>query len=240
MIKIGEFDKPPWINSEPRYNLAGPVSCTKCCDLGWVYDSWVRASRQCDCRRERIFAAKMRVIPPEFRYADLSTLKPDPAKHEDQAGFIELIQEHPTESFLFCGKNGAGKSHFSWALYREACFREQKSVAMPTSLLMEEWRRWEISKSDDWQPQITPAKLRQTVDRYCIFLDEFDKLRVSEFASEKMFEFMDAALGYQHQLICTSNMPIHELRTYWSEQGSVWGASIVRRLQDLCVLVEMF
>lgn len=215
------------------------AACQQCDNRKWIYDKSTRSARPCSCRNEKVFEAKIKAIPPEFRYADLFTAQPDTARHRKQPQALHTMQQDQTESFLLCGENGSGKSFFGWALYREAVLNERKVYAGPLSLLMEDFRRMEIARGD-WQPTLTAARLRQSSERQFIFLDEFEKHRPSEFASEKLFEVIDAAYSFHHQLVITSNLRIPELKAHWSREGYVWGNSIVRRLEAMCILIEMF
>lgn len=223
----------------PPLGAQKTAACQHCNNRKWIYDEPTRSARPCRCRTEKIFEAKIRAIPPEFRYADLFMAKPDTARHHRQPQALHTLQQDQTESFLLCGENGSGKSFFGWALYRDAVLNERQVYAGPLSLLMEDFQRLEVGR-DDWQPPLTAARLRRSTERQFIFLDEFEKHRPSEFASEKLFEVIDAAYSFHHQLVVTSNLRIPELKEHWSRQGHIWGNSIVRRLEAMCILIEMF
>jgi DNA replication protein DnaC len=72
-----------------------------------------------------------------------------------------------------------------------------------------------------------------------LFLDEFEKARPTEFASEMLFNLLDAARNFNHQLVITSNLDPEKLRAHWSRIDEIWGNSIMARLWD-CHRVELF
>jgi DNA replication protein DnaC len=170
-------------------------------------------------------------IPAEYRSFDLSSVQPDTNRHPGQASLVPALQSNPESSLLICGRVGCGKSLFGWLLYKRAVESGRPAVAAPLAELMAEFRRYECG--DDKLPSVMSADLRSDRRRWLIFLDEFDKARASEFATEQLFLLMDAIYAGRHQLIVTSNLCKDELRAHWSRASEQYGVSIMRRLLEL-------
>jgi DNA replication protein DnaC len=160
-----------------------------------------------------------------------------------------LAKSRPDDSFLLCGRNGTGKTHLSWALYRRAVVSGRKAVGCLLSELLDSYKNFELldqagklkalRDSTKDRPVILPDDLKTDARRYTLFLDEFEKARPSEFASECLFRLLNAARDFNHQLIVTSNLDWDGMRDRWSKIDDVYGNSIMTRLQD-CHLVELF
>jgi DNA replication protein DnaC len=147
---------------------------------------------------------------------------------------------------LLVGVNGTGKTHVACALYRHAIAKRRKVVYVPVREMLEEYRKWEFPKmSDDGQaeyfkPRVTPDDLRiLNGPKWTLVLEEFDKARASEYAAEQLFNLIDVAVSFEHQLIVTSNYDVERLQAHWSKMNETYGPSIVRRL-TACTLVKMF
>lgn len=161
------------------------------------------------------------------------------------------MQARPNDSFLFLGKNGTGKSHIAWALYRHAIAKRRPAIACPVRDLIADFRRVEVGVPDGEvmkSPRITSDELKRSrmwksngapVKPWLLFLDEFEKARPSEFAAEQLFNVLDAARSFNHQLVITSNFKVDQLRAHWGRIDPIWGNSILTRLQD-CHQVELF
>jgi len=177
-----------------------------------------------------------------FGSPKLSRLHPRQDLHSAQASIITFVRSHPADSFLFLGRNGVGKSHFAWALYRNAIAQRRPAIACTVRDLLHEYRRVEIGVPDGEilkSPRVTAADLRKQGRLWFLLLDEFEKARPSEFAAEQLFNLLDAAKSFNHQLVITSNFDADALRKHWSRIDAIWGNSIMTRLQD-CHQVEMF
>ena len=212
--------------------------CAECRDIGWIRTD--RGSKKCDCLQRQIQARMLAQIPPEYRGMTLATVSPDPARHAKQSSTIQSVKANPGGSFLFCGRAGSGKSLMAWMLYREAIDADRSAVALPLSELLTQFRRYETG--GDQIPAVTSEILRDDKRRYFVFLDEFDKARPSEFASEQLFLIADAIYSFRHQFVITSNYGVNQLREHWSRASEQYGVSIMRRLLELdgMICVEMF
>jgi DNA replication protein DnaC len=198
-------------------------------------------AENCLCVRRRTYRAQLAAIPPAFRKPKLSRLKPRTDLHSSQSSAIEFVKKNPGDSYLLVGRNGTGKSHIAWALYRFALASRRPAGAVTVRDLLDEFRRMELSmaEGDLWTPRVRAVDLRKQGKRWFLFLDEFEKARPSEFASEQLFNLLDAARDFNHQLVITSNFHIDELRAHWGRINPVWANSIMTRLQA-CREIDFF
>jgi DNA replication protein DnaC len=204
-------------------------TCAKCQDLEWIVT--VRGAKQCDCLQAKLRVRLLDRIPAEYRGFDLATIRPDTNRHEGQASLVPALQSAADTSILLCGRVGCGKSLFGWLLYKRAVEDGRPAIAAPLAELMSEYRRYECG--DDKLPSVLSADLRSDKRRWLIFLDEFDKARATEFATEQLFLLMDAIYAGHHQLVVTSNLSKDDLRAHWSKASEQYGVSIMRRLLEL-------
>jgi DNA replication protein DnaC len=181
-------------------------------------------------------------VPPIFGRPKLSKLKPRADLHLSQAKVIASVKANPDDSYLFLGKNRSGKSHISWALFRNAIAQRRPAVACPVRDLIADFRRLEIGVSGDETlraPRVTADDLRRPGKPWLLFFDEFEKARPSEFAAEQLFNLLDAAKSFQHQLVITSNFTAKQLHDHWGRASDSYGNSIMTRLMD-CNVAELF
>ena len=198
------------------------------------------AAKVCICARRRSRRARLALVPPQFNAPRLYRLKPDPRRHPNQAKAIAAMQANPERSYLLLGKNYTGKSHLAWALYRHAVYQERTAVACLLRELMADFRRAEVPEGDTVPtPRVTSAALRRAKRPWFLMFQEFEKARPSEFASEMLFDVLDTARDYGHQIVITSNMKAKELTAHWSRIDKVYGESIMTRLQG-CHEINFF
>lgn len=196
-------------------------------------------AKPCDCRNVLRLAYVDSMIPQKFKGADISTLEADTKKHVKQPAVIAKIKANPLGSYLFLGRQGAGKTWFGYALWKNAVLSGRRGFADTAQELNLEFRRYEIS-NDDWRPRLLAEDLKQDLVKYSILLDEFDKIQMTPFSVVKMFELVKAASDYGHQLIVTTNARAAELKKKFDAIDEVWGASILRRITENATIVEMF
>ena len=129
-----------------------------------------------------------------------------------------------------------------WTLFRYAIGKRRPALACTVRDLLADFRRIEIGVREDetlHAPRITSDELKRPGKRWLLFFDEFEKARPTEFASEQLFNVLDAAKSFNHQLVITSNLSAEDLRRHWGRIDMIWGNSIMTRLQD-CHEIEMF
>jgi hypothetical protein len=233
--------------------------CGKCDGLGVVYVH-VAADGQylpykigstepsfaipCQCAKLKLAHGFRGGIPAAYRTANLARLKADVSRHPIQAEIVPHLKSHPDDSYIFCGKNRTGKSHFAWVLARHALLSGRRVVATNLSDLMDEYRALERPLQEGEiaprRPRVISSDLEARGVRYCLLLQEFCKARPSVYASEKLFSLIDAAFNHKHQIIVTSNLPVDRLADLWSEQGSRYGDGIMSRIIEVSTEVRLF
>ena len=233
---------------------ASAYECEKCSDTGFEYVVRDGSSgvRRCSCKLERERIRALSLIPPKFMCPRLESLAPRPDLHPAQEEKIAEMRQYPLASYLFCGRNGAGKTHMAWALYARAVMENHRAVACKLDELLVEYRRFELIRQDDpentWRPRVLSEDLKQTDRRWTIFLDELEKSTPTEFAAKRLFALVDAAQEFGHQMIFTSNLDERELQATWSrvkvdghyEDNRVWGNSIATRIGQACTIIDLF
>jgi DNA replication protein DnaC len=221
------------ISSRPQANL----DCTLCNGMGW--ECLPGGARRCACLRDSIKRIKLAAIPPLFAEFSLDTIKADPARHPRQVALFDAMRAEPQASYVLCGRNGSGKTLAGWMLYRAAVDRETLATGLTCADLMRQFRDWEFDSEK--LPAISPADLRSNEKRF-LFLDEIDKVKPTEFAANQLFEVVNEAYNYRHQLVVTSNTPLAGLVKHWSREAVTIGSAIAGRLQELegGILADMF
>lgn len=198
-------------------------------------------SENCLCVRRRLAKAQLAIIPPKFGSPRLRSLEPRADLHPSQASAIEFVKANPATSVLLTGRNGTGKTHIGWALYREALAVRRPVIACTVRDLLMEYRRVEVGVPEGETlktPRVTAENLKKPGSKpWLLFIDEFEKVRPSEFNSEQLFALLDAATSFGHQLVITSNMNPGALGAHWGRIDEVWGNSIMTRLQT-CFQVD--
>ncbi|MHB8654993.1 MAG: ATP-binding protein [Terriglobia bacterium] len=149
-----------------------------------------------------------------------------------------MLKSKPDGSYAFFGAPGVGKTHLLAALFRHAIETDVESHASTIYVSLSEVLRafnlvaiGEKPEGNGWraiQAPWQPARCR-------IFLDEFDKAAtLSTFTFARVNEFIDKLYGRGDcQLCIASNMRREELL-------NIWGAAVVRRLDDLCMPFDFF
>lgn len=187
----------------------------------------------------KILNKKLERIPFLYREAVIETMQPIFERHELQAVVIEKLKEDPLGSYGFAGTFGCGKTHFYWALYRAAAVNKQRIIADTFSGLLDDFKR-KFEKKDH-RSKISAEDLSQNQTRYSLFLDDLDKAKPSEYAAEQLFELINAAQAWGHQIVWTSNLNADDLQDHFDKADKRFGGAIVRRLCDPPArYIEMF
>jgi len=178
-------------------------------------------------------------MPDLYKEADLQSIEPWDHKHKKQRAILAEIKSSPFASYLFLGNSGVGKSYISWAIWKYAALSGRRAVATTAAELMKEYRDLEI-EDEPKRPKVVPSDLAQNQFLYTVYIDEIEKIRVSPFSMEKMFELIKNAVDYGHQLIVTSNMREAELEKTFGKIDKVWGEAMMRRLIEKTTVVGMW
>jgi DNA replication protein DnaC len=227
-------------------------ACSICSDLGYVIVETELDGRKssqakkCECVLRKIAEQKILKIPAEYRSSELSMLVPRPDLHPKQAEYIAMMKANPHGKYILSGDFGTGKTHFFWALYREAVNANRKIYASTLQSLISTYQASIEASQRNETPQILPITaddLRQTDTPYSLFLDDIDKARATEYTAEQLFALIDACYSYGHQTVVTTNLSIDRLIEYFGRADrdfGRFGGAIVRRLLDNAREIEMF
>lgn len=233
----------PMIIGQPRSQLLvlHEATCRRCVS-GFRYRE--RDGRigmvECPCRKSRRYRG---IVPKHFERFNLARLRPRAENHPAQREVIQALRRDPQSSYLLCGRNRAGKSLMGWCLLRQAVCDGRRVAAVNLAVLLDQYRALEKPLRDEEalppRPKILAADL-EGANNWLVLLQEFDKPRPTEYASERLFELIDMAFNYEHQLVITSNMDVNELAQHWSTASPRFGRSIMSRLVEKCGQVNMF
>jgi DNA replication protein DnaC len=228
----------------PSFLPKANYKCADCEDTGSVfadyYDNFsgktLTHMSVCKCQREEQEAYILSLMPPLYSTADLADLSPWLNKHPKQGTIIPKIKENPFDSYLFMGDSGVGKTYIAWAIWKNAALSGRRAIATTMAELNVQFRDLEIN-ADAPRPKVLPQDLAQPHVKYTLLLDEIEKMRVTPFSIEKLFELIKNAVDFGHQLVITSNMSEDNLRIFF---GEVWGSAIIRRLIEGTIRVQMW
>ena len=129
------------------------------------------------------------------------------------------------------GAYGNGKTHLLYAQYRELVTGGQVRCHVRTTReLVEELRRAEFDE-DFVSPVIAAASRRVP---YHLFWDDIDKLKLTDFKTEVLFDLVDSLYRQKHGLTVTGNYSMRDL-----VEHERMHPAIVRRLDDMCKVIEI-
>lgn len=204
--------------------------CARCSGTGWRRANGEEfiGFRRCECVRARIHAERLSAIPELFKNSTFDSYTPH---NPWQERALALMRNDPGASWYLTGAYGDGKTHLLDAQYREVVLAGKiRCHVRTTQELVEELRRAEF---DDGfiLPVITSASGSEP---YHFFWDDIDKLKVTDFKTEVLFDLVDTHYRQKHGLTVTSNYPMRDP----VERERVHPA-IVGRLDDMCMVVEV-
>jgi hypothetical protein len=204
---------------------------------------------QCGCLFLIRFWYEWGHVPSRFRRVSLSNLAPQPGltiSEDRQAAIIAALQANPTDSYLMIGKPNTGKTHLMIALYREALTRSivqqlakndlRRSVwRVNATVLMNQTVEWSLQQGKefkDWkkEPVVTSKKIDLAAKhgyKPCLFLDELDKVAVTDFKLSGVCDIIDRVYEAEGQVVATMNKSAEELAAKW---GSDEAGTILRRI----------
>jgi hypothetical protein len=193
---------------------------------------------------EKIWRLK---VPERYQSVRLKSLTPSPKSHmpeDKQKVIIGSMQKAPAAGYAFLSPQGWSKSTFLYALYRRALVDNAWDVAMnpiasrglhPVAFyeakeLMDRIQQWKIGEAD--APMVTAKKIeRLKVDHGItthLFLDEFEKVKKSEFRMAEMYDIINACYKHNAQLVIAGNMTKADL-----DDKNQYLEGTFRRIEDL-------
>jgi DNA replication protein DnaC len=210
--------------------LNSELLCTMCDGTGWcrVEGKEFIGRRRCECVKVRIRSARLAAIPERFRESSFQSYLPRNPKQERA---LALMREDPEGRWYLTGSYGSGKTHLLYAQYRQMAIAGNiRCHVRTTRELVEELRRAEFNE-DFVSPVIAAASRREP---YHLFWDDIDKLKLTDFKTEVLFDLVDNLYRQNHGLTVTGNYTMRDL-----VQHERIHPAIVRRLDDMCRSVEV-
>jgi DNA replication protein DnaC len=178
--------------------------------------------------KARLVAGRLAAIPALFRGATFESYQ---ARNPQQERAVALMRGLPEGSWYMTGHYGSGKTHLFYAQYREmAVAGKTRCHVRTTRELVEELKRGELDS--DFVPPVMAAAYARAP--YHLFWDDIEKLKLTEFKAEVLFELVDAVYRHKHGLTVTSNLSLQDL----AERERMHPA-IVRRLDDICRVIQI-
>jgi len=202
-----------------------------------------------------------RTIPEKYRQFYLTGLQPSHAARlplEEQSKLIEEMKAHPLDGWAFFTPAGFGKTTCSYVLYKQAIAANLKQW-LPARLddlnlgalwnfsdgtpRIYVWRKsvpdllqqhFSMFNGEDVKPDITVEKIEEAVKRGFtprVFLEEIDKIKLSEFSINQMFRIFDALDRHKGQIVLDTNMSKAEFI-------AAYGEPIARRVKENCHIKE--
>lgn len=203
--------------------------CSSCGDTGLVRvetDSATSTFRKCTCATERVLRERLAVIPARFSASTFESFVP---QGEVQTSSLALLKRQPESSYYLTGPYGSGKTHLLYAQYRLVAVAGRRCHVRSTRELVLELQRAELHEATS--PVLAAAYAAQP---YHFFWDDIDKLKMTDFRYEVLFDLVDAIYRNTHSISITSNLGLRLL-------GSLerLPPAILRRIDDMCTVIEL-
>ncbi len=206
----------------------------------------------CECLALKWFWKRWIVVPAHDRaVANLATLAPTSrvahrVSIDRQAKIIEWIKAKPSASCVFSGPAGSSKTTWAIAMYREMLWQDANFYRFNQDLHLRDEAVWHLSAAelfrqhhlsatsrDAPEPDVTLRRILKLASKPWadrrkprLFLEEIDKVSLTDFKRNVLFELVDAIYGAEGQIVITSNMSREEFSTSM-------GAPVARRLREL-------
>lgn len=226
--------------------------CDKCNDSAHpgyliVQEGRYRSVKPCACLVERDIRQRIKRLGPTDRWAKLGDLCPcdDPTRvfvpASIQAQAIANLQARPDDSYAFFGPTGAAKTTYLAALYRHAVENQRRGTFYTQMVDLVHGLR-EVELGNRESAYLSRDIIRDTADtliRPRVFLDEFDKVNLSDFTRNAVHALIDELYRIAGtdssgaQLVIATNLDRQEF-------ADAWGAPLLRRVQSLCTVVDFF
>ncbi len=203
--------------------------------------------RFCECREEKRCKKLIDLMVPQmWRGLRVGSLEPLQGLSrygfsvKNQINIINELRSHPLGGHSFFGPSGTGKSRFLYCLLQEAIYAGKDVYYSKMINLIRAIRDYEFGRlpQERWKEMIDSNDLssRKPSDPLYIFLDEIDKVPITDDVYLKILELFDFI--YEHNESAVISV-CSNLSTKKCEE--VWGTAVTRRimaLTDVHIIVE--
>jgi DNA replication protein DnaC len=194
--------------------------------------------RACQCAIDRQKAYKLATILndwPKYAEADLNAMI---HRNVRQENLLVKMRMDPGASYYISGLYSQGKTHFLVAQYRFQALAGRKCLLRTAHNLAEELRRADITANEK-DPDISEVmQLANLSKDGHLFVDDFEKIRNTDFRMEMLWNLLDTITRRQLRLTVTSNLPMISQDGKPDLKGKL-GSAIISRLDQICRRVEL-
>jgi hypothetical protein len=169
-------------------------------------------------------------VPARWKDIRLESLEPlDDSKR--QRRLVDDVKSDSASSYLLVGASGQGKTHFAYALYRQA-LQEWANDPHSANGCSVWWADVSSLLNAHSSQKQDPTKPNPTVTlalidhlagkglRPRLFLDEIDKTPVTESKRSDLYALINKIYDHRGQIVATSNMSPLELADRWGDTMS--------------------
>jgi DNA replication protein DnaC len=209
---------------------------------------------ECPCRFFKEFFRELdKNVLVHHRETKLNELAPSTLSRlpaEQQTAVISRLQSAPDNGWAFFGPAGLGKTTYTTALYRRALqenLMQTYGKAKPVSVwrvsvkqLTDEFREQSMTVGQEEMKPVTPtvsrAKIKLAVAngvRPKLFLEEVDKISLTDFRRDSLFEIFSVLHEANGQLVLNSNLSMQSF-------GDVYGDTFAWRVREMCNVEDFF
>lgn len=193
-------------------------NCSRCHDAGWVPIG--DRVKRCDCWLQKTIRA---TIPDRFANCTFANYNPvDKAQERGKFNITKDIRG----SYYIVGPYGRGKTHLLFSQYREL-LQYRRCLVRTTKQMIDELTAHDLGKA------ISPLRdALESSGKIHLFWDDADKLKVTDYKLEVLYDLVDRVYRNNHSMTITSNIDIEGIQ-------DIVGPAAMRRICDICAVVRL-
>jgi DNA replication protein DnaC len=159
-----------------------------------------------------------------------------PIKHQKE--FLEIIKKEPFKGYALFGPSGCGKSMILHCLLQEALYAGNDVFYSKMAKLLQVMRENEFGRlpEERWHELLDADYLskRKSKKPLHIFIDEIDKIPITDDIYLRFFELVDFIYENQESAILNlcSNL-------YPEKFVMIWGDAVFRRIEDISSVIAI-